>query len=528
MTGRSLGWRRGYGLLLGGTVVCVGLADFLFYGHVVGWTAGLFTAALLVLLVLRGGRFLSNWPGRVLFVAAAGLVVALVEEPGALSVAMATLCVAMLSVLNRAPWVAGVVAWSKRLFELFTRGLFRLFTDNRIAARWLRRHPISGAGPARAAVVWVLPIGLGAGFVGLFAIANPLISKWVGQLVDAIGNLWSLCAACFNLPRNTFWLATAMVVYGLLRARRYYGSRGADGEEARAADVAPTFEAYVEPWEAARATKRAGFETGVVVRCLAVFNALFLVQNALDVVYLFGGMTLPDGMSYAAYAHRGAYPLVATALLAAAFVLAAFRPGAAADRSRLARRLVYLWVAQNVFLTVTAAWRLDLYVDAYSLTRLRLAAGIWMALVAAGLAWIACRIVLRRSNAWLLHANLLSAAVVLYGCCFVNFNGFIADFNVRHCRETGGGGPPLDVGYLKSLGAEALPALRLAASRTADVRVATTADACALDLDAKLNQALSDWRGWTLRRGRIRRDSVAPPAPTVRFATGRRDSRARR
>src|SRR3954471_12076444 len=118
MTGRALGWRRGYGLLLGGTIACVALADFLFYGRVVGWTAGLFLAVLLALLVLRGGRFFGNWPGRVLFIAAAGLVSALVEEPGALTIAMAALCVAMLSVLNRARWCAGVVAWSKRLLDL--------------------------------------------------------------------------------------------------------------------------------------------------------------------------------------------------------------------------------------------------------------------------------------------------------------------------------------------------------------------------------------------------------------------------
>jgi hypothetical protein len=512
-------------LLLGGTIACVALADFLFFGHVVGWTAGLFAAVLLGLLVIRGGRFFGHWPGRVLFVAAAGLVVALVEEPGVLPVLMAALCVAMLSVLNRADWCPGVVAWSKRLLHLFTRGTLRLFTDNRIAARRLRRHPTSVARPARAAVAWVLPVGLGAGFVGLFTLANPLISKWVGELVNGIGNLWSFMAGFRSLSRNAFWVATAMVVYGLLRARRYHESRGRCGVDDGPSESAPAFDP--EPWELARAAKRAGFETGVVLRCLAVFNALFLVQNALDVVYLFGGMSLPDGMGYAAYAHRGAYPLVATALLAAAFVLVAFRPGAAAERSVAARRLVYLWVAQNVFLTITAAWRLDLYVDAYSLTRLRLAAGIWMALVAAGLAWIACRIVLRRGNTWLLHANLLTAAVVLYACCFLNVNGFIADFNVRHCRESGGGGQPIDVAYLQSLGPEALPALRLAASRTADTRSAATADDALSELDGRLTRTLSDWRGWTLRRGRLCAGGPAPSRLPGSFATARRAAHAR-
>ena len=58
-----------------------------------------------------------------------------------------------------------------------------------------------------------------------------------------------------------------------------------------------------------------------MTRSLILFNALFAVQTVLDLIYLWGGASLPDGMSHAEYAHRGAYPLVATALLAAAFVL---------------------------------------------------------------------------------------------------------------------------------------------------------------------------------------------------------------
>ena len=52
-----------------------------------------------------------------------------------------------------------------------------------------------------------------------------------------------------------------------------------------------------------------------------MFNALFAVQTVLDLTYLWGGVALPDGMTYATYAHRGAYPLIVTALLAAGFVL---------------------------------------------------------------------------------------------------------------------------------------------------------------------------------------------------------------
>ncbi len=99
-------------------------------------------------------------------------------------------------------------------------------------------------------------------------------------------------------------------------------------------------------------------------------------------------------MTYAAYAHRGAYPLIVTALLAAGFVLAALRPGSATANDPLIRRLVYAWVAQNIVLVISSILRLDLYVGIYSLTYWRIAAFVWMGLVAAGLALIIVRIAL--------------------------------------------------------------------------------------------------------------------------------------
>ena len=108
------------------------------------------------------------------------------------------------------------------------------------------------------------------------------------------------------------------------------------------------------------------FGVATILRSLILFNLLFAVQTILDVVYLWGNATLPADISYASYAHRGAYPLIVTALLAAGFVLAAMKPGGPAEQSRVIRPLVYLWVAQNVLLVASSILRLDLYVQIYS------------------------------------------------------------------------------------------------------------------------------------------------------------------
>src|SRR6185369_3824880 len=176
-------------------------------------------------------------------------------------------------------------------------------------------------------------------------------------------------------------------------------------------------------------------------------------ENVLDLRYLYApSEQMPTGTTYKQYVRRGAYPLVAAALLAGTFVLLTFRPNSETESSSPARKLVYAWIGQTILLTVSAAWRLEKYIVMTELTRLRVASAIWFLLVALGLFYIIRRIVAGRSNAWLVNINALTALIVLYPCCFVNFDGYIADFNAMHCQEAGGEGIAVDLDYMRDLG----------------------------------------------------------------------------
>ena len=83
-----------------------------------------------------------------------------------------------------------------------------------------------------------------------------------------------------------------------------------------------------------------------------LFNLIFAVQTLLDLTYLWNGADLPSGMTHAEYAHRGAYPLVVTVLLAGAFALIS-RPFT--DGNRPLRVLLALWIGQNVMLVIWPA-----------------------------------------------------------------------------------------------------------------------------------------------------------------------------
>jgi hypothetical protein len=354
-------------------------------------------------------------------------------------------------------------------------------------------------------VAWMVPIGIGGLFLLLLAEANPLIESWFTR-VDT-SNWKNL-----DLGRPLFWFLVVALIYPFLWLRLDGKPTVQDVLVALDVQSAPADRQRAEttgPWtggpEATRPETTAGslFGKTAILRSFILFNALFAVQTVLDLAYLWGGVALPAGMSYATYAHRGAYPLIITALLAGAFVLVAMQPATAIERSRLIRALVFIWISQNVLLVLSSMFRLNLYVDVYSLTGWRCAAFIWMLLVAVGLVLIVARIALDRPNSWLLWRNVVALVLTLYVCSLVDFPSLIAQFNVMHSREMSGTGEPIDIAYLCGLGPTALPAIDTLAAR--DSRVTRVEVDCRKHLAMSARAHMDDWRAWSFRGYRLLR-----------------------
>jgi len=464
------------------SLLCVGFAvltDFLFYRQPVGWTLGGY-ALLLMAAIFIWERKLPRGKAALIAAALALLCLGCLEEPNSLMLLLGLFGLASLALALRQGWTGSGVVWLERWIGFAALGWLSLFEDAHRCSE--ARQAIKGWAAERTVSVirhWFIPTMLSLVFLALFALANPIIQDWLNSLWQTV------TYASDELPageRVLLWLIVALVVWALLRFRL----DPSDGSQEASSEVTTESVAWLS--------------VGVVVRCLVIFNALFLVQTVLDVRYLWGGARLPSGMTYASYAHRGAYPLVAAAILAAFFMLITFQAGSQSESFSWARRLVHLWLAQNVFLVFSAFWRLYLYILAYSLTRWRVAAAIWILLVAGGLTLIFWRIVTRRADIWLINANAVTALFVLYVCSFLNFDGFIADFNVRHCREMGGKGVHIDLPYLARLGPDTLPALlRLAAKHPKMPGIQETIE----QLRTELQESLQDWRSWTYRRHRM-------------------------
>ena len=453
------------------------LADWLFYEHGVGISAVIFAIALACGSLLAN---LAELRRKEVRLAGALLLTALlpaIEEINPASLALLALALGVGLLLTTDRGRRGLAEHAAGLCDLYLVAPFRFFRD--MVATFNLPALTTGF------TLWFIPVSLSGVFLFLLVSANPLLEKWLSAMYP------SQPASYISLGRVLFWIVAVSLIWPFIHVR--WLIKPAEAGLTEAADAAA---------REASSQRLDFFGTATILRSLILFNLLFAVQTVLDAAFLWGNATLPDDISYASYAHRGAYPLILTALLAAAFVLAAMKPGGPGEKSTVIRRLVYLWIAQNVLLVASSILRLDLYVQIYLLTWWRVAAFIWMMLVLAGLLLIVARIVLNRSNEWLIGANLVTLTATLYICALTNFPAIIADYNVSHSREASGKGVAVDLDYLFRLGPQALPAIEEAIALRGTNPALVSRRGSLVERQAK---DMASWRSWGFRSWRLQR-----------------------
>lgn len=385
-------------------------------------------AAVAALAIASPAARRHGWPFLLLAALLAGLQF---ETSSRLGLIFWSLSLAIAALTPRAGFGEGVWTWVQRLIVMAT-GLVRAPVEALIqfGMKRLKKRPGVSLGKVFSTVA--LPLIGAVVFLSLFSAANPLLR-------DALA---ALRGPDLQFMQIVLWIGVGLAGFALLR---------------------PVHLRRPGRLPAARTdAKLPGVNAASVTLSLIVFNALFALQNGLDAAFLWSGARLPAEHTLAEYAHRGAYPLIATALLAGLFVLVAMAPGSETSRRPLVRWLVAGWVAQNVLLVVFSIQRTLLYIDSFDLTRLRIAALAWMALVAVGLVLIAWRLLREKSAAWLINMNVAAAALVLLVFAVGDSGEIAADWNLRHASELDGTGAALDADYMNRLGDSGLvPLARL-------------------------------------------------------------------
>lgn len=191
---------------------------------------------------------------------------------------------------------------------------------------------------------------------------------------------------------------------------------------------------------------------------LVVLNLLFAGFNAVQLAVLFGGydkVLESTGLTYAEYARQGFWQLLWATLFTLAVIALALRwaPRSGAGDRRFVRTVLGVLCALTLVVVASALRRMDLYVDAYGLTVLRVSVAameLWLGLVL--LLIMAAGVFGAR---WLPRAVAGSAAAAVLAFGLLSPDGMVAERNVARFETDG----KIDLAYFQSLSADAVPAL---------------------------------------------------------------------
>lgn len=316
-------------------------------------------------------------------------------------------------------------------------------------------------------------------FFSLFAVASPQISSILSRLGEMLSDF------DLNFPRAVLWAVITVSAFSFL-TMHIYGAVFGRTKPASQLSEAP---------------KKAVPEIARYMPIpLAVFNLIFAVQTFFDAKYFADGLKLPSGITYSAFAIDGTAALAFATLIAAAFIVVCLWGGGEGRAWKISRTLVYVWLAQNFLLCVTACARLCMYTRAYDLTDVRIFGFSFFALVLAGLVFTVVKIAKDKTVRWLADRCVYSVVAYALFWSFFDAKRFAADYNTD--RFISGANGKIDRKYLSRVGVSSLPArLKLYAHLNGNGHfsdIPSFAEAVIND-ERSLAKSLEDWRTFSFR-----------------------------
>ena len=198
------------------------------------------------------------------------------------------------------------------------------------------------------------------------------------------------------------------------------------------------------------------FIEGYIV--LGSVNILFFIFIAIQLAYLFGGEVsiISQGFTYAQYARRGFFELIAVAIISflLLFGMDKFIPKKEEGYASIFKILASALILQVILIMISAHTRLTLYETAYGMTILRLYSHVFIVFLATIFFLMSYKIFRdRRENVFAFRVFAVAVLFLAFMNLF-NPDAFIANRNIESFYATG----KLDIHYLALLSDDALTA----------------------------------------------------------------------
>jgi hypothetical protein len=190
-----------------------------------------------------------------------------------------------------------------------------------------------------------------------------------------------------------------------------------------------------------------------------------------------------------------------------------FHQQSAVARNPILKGLALLWIGQNIVLILGVLRRLQLYVEAYQLSELRVYVACFLTLTTCGFILLAREIWQGMKLGRLFFANSAATFVLFFALQFCDVGTWVANWNVE--RWLRGEHLSIDLQYLYYLGPKGWPGLSKIALSRHDAIISQEAR-FRLQNAAVAQQELSnqsDWRAFQGRKAARRNELIAQWKP---------------
>jgi hypothetical protein len=397
--------------LIAGTL----LYSYLFYEQEPGINFLLFSLLLTAFLLLNNPGLIKNkfWLGAATGTMLSGFCIA--WHGSILAVIANIISLSALSGLSIFPQSSFIISLLFSAYSYVSSPVFMQMDE--LAKR--RKRKEANPGSDKRLLKWmtlgVAPLAVGFTFLLLYRAANPVFDLYVSKInLDFI-----------SVPWLFFTLSGFCLLYGFLYHRRIAVIAGADARAGN--DLFPFSE-----WNSAGVRKYLNlpleYKSGIIL--FGLLNLLLLSVNLIDINFLYLGNSLPEGLTYSQFLHQGVWALIVSVILAAAIILFYFRGELNFQKNTALRILTYIWIAQNIFMVCSTAWRNALYIEHDDLTYKRIGVYFYLGLTVIGLLFTTIKVAQKKTNWYLFRANSWAFYAVLVFSCLINWPVLVAKYNI--------------------------------------------------------------------------------------------------
>jgi hypothetical protein len=294
-----------------------------------------------------------------------------------------------------------------------------------------------------------IPLVVFAVFFGIFRVANPVFLELSDNLFFQIQHFFNNLFLYVSFPRLAFIALGIFLIITILY--KWQSLNFILQNELKESEI--VIRVREKPiFSFKTLALKSACQTGVIL--MVMVNGLVLIVNIIDFIWLWIGFDAKKVLSLKSMVYEGTYMLIISILLSMGIMLYYFRSNLNFyQKNSLLKKLAYMWILQNAFLSLSVAMRTYYYIIELGLGHKRIGVLIFLSLTLYGLFSLFMKIKNCKSAFYLLRTNTWAAYVMLILMTLVDWDVLIIRYNLSHYKETGEVSPK----YLVNLADKTLP-----------------------------------------------------------------------